>query len=221
MGRPNSTSWIPIFPLPNVVFFPKTMLPLHIFEMRYRAMVADALGGDKLLGMVLLKEGWERDYYGNPEVYEIGCVGEVERVEKLKDGKYNLLLRGISKVRIEKLIENRPYRIGEVRLLEDIVALDAKEKKAQLVDLYKNFIKEVSEQEISGLDALSFLSYEALVNNIASVLSVSVYQKQELLELNRVEQRYDHVTNILRKQMETLSLHKRFPHLVPEETGQN
>ena len=91
MSLPDS---IPIFPLPNVVLFPEVELPLHIFEPRYREMVADAMAGDGLIGMVLLRPQWGKDYYEAPPVYPIGCVGRIEQHEALADGRSNLVLRG-------------------------------------------------------------------------------------------------------------------------------
>ena len=91
---------LPLFPLPNVVLFPNVFLPLHIFEPRYREMVADALAGDRLIGMVLLRPGWEHDYEGRPPVYPIGCSGVITHVERLPDGRYNIVLRGLERFRI-------------------------------------------------------------------------------------------------------------------------
>src|SRR5687767_11725133 len=88
---------IPIFPLPNAVLFPNVFMPLHIFEPRYRAMVADALAGDRIIGMVLLKPGFETDYEGRPPVYDIGCAGVVTHSEPQADGRYNIVLRGLEK----------------------------------------------------------------------------------------------------------------------------
>src|SRR5262249_43583236 len=91
---------IPIFPLPSTVLFPNVFLPLHIFEPRYRQMVNDALAGDRMTGMGLLKPGFEKDYDGKPPVYHIGCMGLVTHVERLEDGRFNLILRGIEKFSI-------------------------------------------------------------------------------------------------------------------------
>src|SRR4051794_30821611 len=91
---------IPIFPLPNVVLFPNVFLPLHIFEPRYRAMVADALAGDRIIGMTLLQPGFEGDYEGRPPVYAIGCAGLITHSEVLPDGRYNIVLRGLERFRI-------------------------------------------------------------------------------------------------------------------------
>ena len=90
---------IAIFPLATVLF-PGSVLPLHIFEDRYRAMMADALEGDRLIAMALLKPGWEKSYYGRPEIEPVVCVGQILSQEKLADGKYNLLLQGVVRARV-------------------------------------------------------------------------------------------------------------------------
>src|ERR1700674_5551819 len=91
---------IPLFPLPNVVLFPAALLPLHIFEPRYRAMVSDALEGERLIGMVMLCPGWETNYEGTPPVYPVGCAGFITHADRLPDGRYNIVLRGLEKFRI-------------------------------------------------------------------------------------------------------------------------
>ena len=109
-----------LFPLPNVVLFPGVMLPLHIFEPRYRAMVADAMDADRLITMVLLKAGYEDDYEGSPPIHEIGCLGQIIHHEFQDDGRSNLILRGLSRVRITAEESNdRLYRTATVSLLDD------------------------------------------------------------------------------------------------------
>lgn len=105
---------IPLFPLPNTVLFPNVFLPLHIFEPRYRAMVADALDGDRLIGMMLLKPGYEVEYEGRPAVYPIGCAGVITHTERLPDGCYNIVLRGLEKFRLTGEDAGKPYRVGVV-----------------------------------------------------------------------------------------------------------
>ena len=91
---------LPIFPLPTAVLFPNVFLPLHIFEPRYRQMVADALAGDRMIGMVLLQPGYEAQYEDAPAVYDIGCAGLMTHSERLADGRYNIVLRGLHRFRI-------------------------------------------------------------------------------------------------------------------------
>src|SRR5580658_7087439 len=85
---------VPLFPLPNVILFPGAVLPHHIFEERYKMMTANALAGDRLIAMTLLRPGWEKDYYLRPAIEPVVCVGMIARWEQLEDGTYNFLLHG-------------------------------------------------------------------------------------------------------------------------------
>src|SRR5215212_6414723 len=100
---------LPLFPLPTVVLFPNVFLPLHIFEPRYRAMVSDALAGDRIIGMVLLKPGFESDYDGRPPIYQVGCAGVITHSEALPDGRFNIVLRGLEKFRITGEDRSKSY----------------------------------------------------------------------------------------------------------------
>src|SRR5918994_7142120 len=113
---------IPIFPLPNAVLFPNVFLPLHIFEPRYRTMVADALAGDRIIGMVLLKPGFEADYEKRPPVYPIGCAGVVTHSEPLPDGRFNIVLRGIEKFQVTGEDDSKTYRLARVDPLPEPIA---------------------------------------------------------------------------------------------------
>src|SRR5688500_5868209 len=113
---------IPIFPLPNAVLFPNVFMPLHIFEPRYRVMVADALAGDRIIGMVLLKPGFEPQYEGRPPVYAIGCAGVITHSDSLPDGRFNIVLRGIEKFRITGEDESKAYRLASVEPIPEPVS---------------------------------------------------------------------------------------------------
>src|SRR5687768_9957782 len=113
---------IPIFPLPNAVLFPNVFLPLHIFEPRYRAMVADALTGDRIIGMVLLRPGYESNYDGRPPIYPIGCAGVITHAEPLGDGRYNIVLRGLEKFRVTGEDASKPYRLAQVDPIPETIA---------------------------------------------------------------------------------------------------
>jgi Lon protease-like protein len=110
---------VPLFPLPDVALFPNTTQPFHVFEPRYRELVADALAGDSIIGMVMLQPGFEADYEGRPPVVAIGCVGVIVGSELLPDGRYNLIVRGVSKFRILDEDQTRPYRLARVELLPE------------------------------------------------------------------------------------------------------
>jgi Lon protease-like protein len=105
-----------LFPLPNAVFFPHAIFPLHIFEPRYRKMTADALDGNRLIAMALLKPGWERLSEDQiPPVCDMVCLSRITAEEKLPDGRYYLVLQGLSRARIlNELTTDLPYRVGEL-----------------------------------------------------------------------------------------------------------
>jgi Lon protease-like protein len=110
-----------LFPLPNLVLFPCARQELHIFEPRYRQMTRDALAADRLIAMVLLRPGWEADYEGRPPLHSVACLGRILAEQRLDDGRYNLLLRGLRRVRlIEEVARDVLYRVAHVELLSDV-----------------------------------------------------------------------------------------------------
>src|SRR6266576_1072629 len=109
-----SLAAVPLFPLPNVVLFPRAVLPLHVFEERYKAMTADALRGDRQIAMALLRPGWERDYYHKPAIERVVCIGTILTHERLPDGKYNFLLQGHTRARLVRELGDRSYRLAEL-----------------------------------------------------------------------------------------------------------
>lgn len=109
-----------LFPLPNLVLYPHVMQPLHIFEERYREMLEDALADDRLIAMALLEPGWEADYDSRPPISPYACLGKVVTHHRLKDGRYNLLLLGVGRIRIvEELAPKRSFRQARVELLHE------------------------------------------------------------------------------------------------------
>jgi Lon protease-like protein len=117
-------SAVPLFPLPNVVLFPRAVLPLHIFEERYRTMTADVLEGRRQVAMALLRPGWEKDYYSRPAIEPVVCVGTILSHEKLPDGKYNFLLQGHTRARVVREHGARPYRAAELEPIPETSADD-------------------------------------------------------------------------------------------------
>lgn len=109
-----------LFPLPGLVFFPHTAQPLHIFEPRYRQMMADALDADRLLALVLLQAGWDKNYDHQPAIHPVACLGRIVAEQRLPDGRYNLILRGLARIRIEEeLVTGKLYRQARVTVQED------------------------------------------------------------------------------------------------------
>lgn len=121
-----------LFPLPNLVFFPHVMQPLHIFEPRYRQMTADALDDDRLIALALPRVGWEKTYAGAPAIHDVACLGTIVADQKLEDGRFNLLLRGLRRIRIvEEIPCDKLYRQARVELLDDL-PLDDPDEEARL-----------------------------------------------------------------------------------------
>jgi Lon protease-like protein len=173
---------IPIFPLPNVVLFPSVFLPLHIFEPRYRKMVADALSGDRLIGMVLLRPGWQQNYEGRPDVYPIGTAGLITFSEQHADGRYNIVLRGLEKFRVLGEEQSRPYRLARVEPLAEDMTADARAIiRAERRRLEALLVPQPGER---GADARipPSMSDEDLVNALSQYLDLEPVEKQALLE---------------------------------------
>jgi hypothetical protein len=174
---------LPLFPLPTVVLFPSVFLPLHIFEPRYREMVADALSTDRLIGMVLLRPGWERDYEGRPRVYPIGCSGVITHADRLPDGRYNIVLRGVERFRIVEEDDSRSYRRAIVEPLPEVepAARDRAEIRTCRAKLESMLTPAV---EKAGADPKmpAAMSDEDLINALAQYLDLEPLEKQALLE---------------------------------------
>lgn len=175
---------IPVFALPNFVLFPGVTVPLHIFEQRYREMVADISQSHEIIGMMMLKGEWERDYYAYPDIFEVGCAGRIAAMEKLPDGRYNLRLQGFSEFRVRRELHATSYRQAEVEWCPPrpgVLGLEPGEMTA-LHELLVSFLGPnadaawrtlVDEQGLRNADLINFLCFH---------LDVTPLEKQTLLE---------------------------------------
>ncbi len=180
---------IPLFPLPNVVLFPSVFLPLHVFEPRYRMMVTDALAGDRMIGMVLLQTGHEAEYEGAPPVYAIGCAGLITHAEKLPDGAFNIILRGLEKFRILGEDRTRAYRVAEVEgLMDDVGEEERAEIRRQRSRLEALLAPPI---EYAGADPRMppAMPDEDLINALAQYLDLEPIERQALLERDGLKSR--------------------------------
>lgn len=169
---------IPIFPLEVTMLFPGVSRQLHIFEPRYRAMVAAALKSDRIIGMTTLKPGYEDNYQGRPPIYEIGCAGLITEVEELSGGRFNIVLRGVVKFRVTGEDETQPYRLARIEQVPE--ALDDQEKVA-----LRKYRLRLEELITKGSDSKvqPGTSDEELVNMVAQYLPMGLAERQGLLEL--------------------------------------
>jgi uncharacterized protein len=182
-----------LFPLPGLVFFPHAVQPLHIFEHRYRQMSADALAGDRLIALVLLKPGWEETYDERPRVYPVACLGRVIGDHMLPDGRYNLVLRGLARVRIlEEPPTDQPFRSANVEVLRDVVPDDVEELMALRTALADLILPRIT-AEPTRKQLRDLFQGELPLGNLCDVLAFALplppEAKQELLETLPVTER--------------------------------
>ncbi|MEO5741122.1 MAG: LON peptidase substrate-binding domain-containing protein [Vicinamibacterales bacterium] len=194
-------SEIPIFPLPNVVLFPSALLPLHIFEPRYRAMVADALENERLIGMVMLRPGWEPHYEEGPDVYPVGCAGFITHSDQLPDGRFNIMLRGLEKFRI---LSERParqgverYRIARIEPIKEVPSGATPATHAARHRLEKLLARKLQKSDHDFIP--KDVPDADLVNAIAQHLEP--LEKQALLECNGLLERCEVLVELLEMRM--------------------
>src|SRR5713101_5951702 len=192
---------LPLFPLPTVVLFPNVFLPLHIFEPRYREMIADAISSDRLIGMVLLRPSWESDYDGRPPVYPVGCSGLITHVERAPDGRYNIVLRGVERFRIVEEDHARSYRRAFVQPLAEceLAADDRAAIRIRRAKLESILAPAIERTTGSGHEFRipSSMSDEDLVNALAQYLDLEPLEKQALLEKPCLRTRAESLVELL------------------------
>jgi len=191
-----TTTRLSVFPLPGALLFPEMHLPLHIFEPRYRAMVSDAMARDRRIGMIQPRPGTESN--DRPPLFDIGCVGRIAEVEALDDGRYNLVLEGVSLFRVARELDvTTPFRQIEAELLpaaerDPVLAMG---RRAAL-ELESRRFAEAQGYAVDW-NAVSRLDDEALVNGIAQIAPFDVAAKQALLESPSLEARADLIVQLM------------------------
>lgn len=183
---PGFQGTVRLFPLPNVVHFPQVMLPLHIFEPRYRQLVTDSLAGDRLIAMALMEAGGGLTALGSPAIHPIVCVGRILTEHRLPDGRFNLLLRGLVRARIiEEIPTDRLYRTARVELLTDRQVAggqEAMELRRQLEAAARTWLQALGvNAEQAGKLLHADLSLGALGDILAYALPLPIETKQGLL----------------------------------------
>ena len=224
---------VPLFPLPGTVFFPGVRLPLHIFEPRYREMMEDTLDGSQHMVIVLLKPGWDRDYHGCPPVHEVATVGVVEEYEKLPDARYNLVVKGVEKVRLldpaepdgGDLVPGKGYRARWIRPIAETTpkpgSIEESQTRIELLQLWKQLVEEAGLKDREHGSLTAYAPFDQLVNQAASLLDLPPAVKQELLECNDLLERARSILSHLEEQVLHWSTIRRFRNLAPEDPRLN
>jgi Lon protease-like protein len=216
---PEGEFLLPLFPLPNLVFFPRTRLPLHVFEPRYRKMVTDAVAADQRFGIVLLRPGWEADYFGAPPIHTCGTVGQIEQAVPLEDGRYNILVRGEVRFRVVGEVSREPYRTARV-IIQPEQSQDASQTYAQkswLADLSRQYLHYLPDQV--AVPEIETVELEALTNALIMSLNIDVQEKQRLLEIDDLIARAEQIGNELHTRVESLQF--LAPYRRKGDPGQN
>jgi uncharacterized protein len=185
---------IPLFPLPDVVLFPRMPMPLHIFEPRYRQMVADVLGGHRTIGMTLLRSGWEADYQGRPPVYAMGCAGIIDECQRLEGGRYNLVLKGVARFRVVEEREGQPYRLASVEYRGDAMGEPTSLEGSR--DRLLKALQDLAEGAAVFLSRPD-LSHELFANAVCQYMDLQPVEKQSLLDCDSIAARYVRLLEIL------------------------
>jgi Lon protease-like protein len=189
---------IPIFPLPDVMLFPGMSVPLHIFEPRYRAMVADALKGNRIIGMVLLRPGYEADYERSPSIFPIGCAGVITNVQALPDGEYDIVLEAVAKFRVTREEASKPYRIAHVTAMPEALADNDKTalhtQRQRLETLAAGAGGRITLPQIP-----QGAPDDEVVNGLAQFADIDPLDREQLLERDGVLSRAAALIDLLRK----------------------
>lgn len=194
-----SVSVLPIFPLPDVIFFPHTLLPLHVFEARYRAMVVDALARDRRLCVARLRPGYEARYAGKPAVHPVAGAGEIVSWERLATGRYNILLRGDGRVRLgPELPSDTLYRLAAARRLEDVPSADPAPGLARVRAACRDLLEALGRQaDLLDAALAEGQAAGAIVDRVAAAVLPDADLRQELLETLEVARRLERLATAL------------------------
>jgi len=193
---------LPIFPLPHIAFFPNTLLPLHVFEPRYMAMLDDVWEGDRLLGIVQLRQGWEEAYHAAPGVHSVLGIGRVLHRSEAPEHRANILVRGLCRARIlSEEVGDLPYRSVTVEVLDSDCSdtLETAHRLATVRHLFSGLLAGLDGIHTAGAEALFSPDADpsVVVDAIASALPIEAEAKQDLLAELDVPRRADHLSEIL------------------------
>jgi ATP-dependent Lon protease len=193
---------IPLFPLPNLVLFPNIIVPLHIFEERYKLMINSCIDREDVFGLVLLRSG--ADSESEDTIHRVGVTARIVEVERLDEGQLNVLCEGESRFRIYRFGQRLPFWSGAVDFFEDNETPAATSLHDQVVELYRSVAELSAQLSGSGSPELSIPDSSADLSFMVSyILDIEYEEKQKLLEMTSTAERLRmlvaHLTDTLRK----------------------
>ena len=197
----NLPTKLSVFPLSNFIIFPKTTVPLNIFETRYLDMVNDSMKSDKLIGMIQPKNTLDKD--NNPELHKVGCLGKIVSFRETEDGRYLIELRGLTRFKkIKEIKSEKKYRILEVDYKgfnQDLIDNKEEIKFSDLELIFKD-LKSLFEKKgfIINWKALEKQSLDETINALAMASPFTLEEKQILLEAENLDVRKNKISEILK-----------------------
>jgi uncharacterized protein len=198
----------PLFPLGHPALFPSMAQPFQIFEPRYRVMTADALAGEQLIAMATLKPGWEPDYSTKTVAIEpIVCVGQIIAHEKLEDGRYLLMLRGLCRAEIlEEVSTDEPYRIGRLKELKKVIpsvsAFCRNKRRQDLLDALSQLCPQTEHRPALAPLLASDICLGELCDILAFALKMPAHESYRVLAEIDIDRRSEFVLQVIRRRLE-------------------
>ena len=195
---------LPLFPLANVVLFPRVQTPLHIFEPRYRQLTGHALAGDRRIGMLAIRPEHVESIAGDPPLFAVGCEGVIRDAQQLPDGRFNIMLEGTQRFRIVRESARdagRLYRVAEIEKLEDAFDPAARPRVIALRQRAIELIAELTGEQ-GGRPALTPEAFRdvddvTFVNALSNAFPLAPAEKQSLLEAASIPERYERLVSTL------------------------
>ena len=206
--------------LPNAILFPRVLLPLYIFEPRYRQMLADCLNGDRMFAVALLRKGWEKEG-NNPTPHPIAGVGVIRMCVVRPNGSANLILEGVSRVRVTEYVKLRPYRVARVEPLSSVAKAAAPERKpllkrvAQLAQARARLGTGLPKSVLTALRSVKSADY--LSDLVSYTLLDDYYEKQSMLEILDTNERLEKLAALLQKKLRQFELWKTLQGNLPNK----
>jgi len=203
---PDEVERLPLFPLSNVVLFPRVETPLHLFEPRYRQLARDVLAGERRIGMAVVHPDHLGEISGDPPLLPVGCCGVVTESQRLTDGRYNIVLLGEHRFRMlgeDERDSERLYRVARVARLEDPYPPGERDRVARLrANIAENvvvLIRRTQPEHAAALDPELFAGVDdaTLVNSLANTLALPPEEKLRLLEAESIPERYARLASAL------------------------
>jgi len=206
-----ATTIVPLFPLPNGALLPGELLPLHVFEPRYRVMLEDMRKGERLIGIATLLPGWETDYHGSPALADVVGLGRVVKDRLNPDGTSDIVLHGLLRAEIVEELPGKPYRRAQLLLRGD-GHWHAAETYRLRRELLTGIAERLRNRQLS-FDLTAGFDVGALADRIASALDLSAEQRVDMLQAHDLERRVTLLLSLLREKAHRQQLLEIIPSL--------